>query len=428
MPKRYTTRQIMELTERRRALLIASAKKEQASLNYKSEDHIPLPEMPFTDTAVKKTDPEIKNAKIAENTQGAFPDGNLAADFFRQNPENTQEKTIRDVIEHQWNLAAKNIGLSQIQGTNTADAQDSEQKSFTQVSETVSIEEKQTTAPIRSKKRWQNIYVIVLIETILTVSMATLFFLMFHDFLGAGLNITVFEQGPFLFLIAVMCAWRERDWLQKSEKVSWLWIALCIGGSVIFSFAMTRGLLYLELTSLIVSVLAAFFGLYTAASARRLIFPLMYLAFVIPPPDSWAHAAAPWLNHAILQGGRFFLYILNIPNSVGGLNLSISNHELLLNGSLTGFNSAVAFTALAALYIYRQKTTTIGKWIAVLSIIPLVVLGNAVCIGLTGFLAFNYGFQYAQAFFLEGSGIVTFLCAFLGLAVLTAFFQEDKIA
>ena len=109
LTKRYSTRQIMELTEKRRQQML----EEDARLAKLIEP--PAVELPKTDQP--QNDPSIKNTVFPQEQQkvvakpkveeSSVPDGKTIAGFFRQEPENPTEEIVSDLIEQEFNKAAQ---------------------------------------------------------------------------------------------------------------------------------------------------------------------------------------------------------------------------------------------------------------------------------------------------------------------------------
>jgi len=84
----------------------------------------------------------------------------------------------------------------------------------------------------------------------------------------------------------------------------------------------------------------------------------------------------------------------------------------------SGIRSLVSLLAIAVAYAFTIRTTTIRRWVMILSAIPIAVATNSLRVIVTGILAQWWGSKAAEGFFHEFAGMAVFM---LAMVLLIAF-------
>ncbi len=224
-----------------------------------------------------------------------------------------------------------------------------------------------------------------------------------------------YTHAYFIFPIFIWLVARKKKLLAKSEDLSLFGAVLFTAGLTVYVFSALSRFMFLEGVSLVVVVWGLFKLKFTRESYKKILFPLAYLIFLIPPPKLVIDTVTSPLKIISTDGSYFLLKLVHLPVSVHGAILKVGEYELFVADACSGFRSMVTLLALGALYSYLQPLSAKKKWTLFLSTIPLGIAGNTLRLFLTGCIAHFAGIRYAEGFFHELSGAVMFIFTVLGL-------------
>ena len=163
--------------------------------------------------------------------------------------------------------------------------------------------------------------------------------------------------------------------------------------------------------AVIVSVL---YGLIGLRAMKLLWFPLLYLAFVVPPPDSIVAAITNPLKTYISQYAVLFLYKLGYPIGGAGVTIQIGQYQLLVAQACSGLNSLVSLSALSSFYVYLQRGARVGYSIFLLALVlPVAVFANYIRVLILILLTYHVSEAAAQGFLHNFAGLTMFVTALL---------------
>ncbi len=163
--------------------------------------------------------------------------------------------------------------------------------------------------------------------------------------------------------------------------------------------------------ALLLTVLYALIG---GAAMRRLWFPLVYLAFLFPPPDTLLAAVTQPLKIGISQTAVGLLYAAGYPIGSAGVSIQIGQYQLLVAAACSGMNSIISLSAISLFYIYmRHQADWRYAGLLVLAIVPVAIIANLVRVLILILLTYHSGEAAAQGFLHNFAGITMFIIAML---------------
>ncbi len=286
-------------------------------------------------------------------------------------------------------------------------------------------EEPWYTQPVRHLKTFTAYLGRAVMDGVLTAGAFIVFVLMLTHIL-AGAPPADYPQGPFIFMAFLVTSWMQRRRLNRGKRSLVMGITALLGGLAVFSWAAIHELVYFQLVGFVLTTFGIFCGRHSKESAKRLVFPLVCLAFAIAPPESLALAVVPQLNSWVAQGSAFFLRFLHIPSTWYSGVFNAGGYELAVNTDLAAYRSIVSALPLAALYAYYRSARRMRKGIVIVAVIPLVLLAAIAHLTTTGWAAYTYGNPYADGIYVLAG---VFMLAVLGLFALvdSLFNQEHDI-
>lgn len=161
-------------------------------------------------------------------------------------------------------------------------------------------------------------------------------------------------------------------------------------------------------------IMSVFYGLIGMRAMRLLWFPLLYLAFVVPPPDSLVAAITNPLKTYISQYSVLLLYELGYPIGGAGVTIQIGQYQLLVAQACSGLNSLVSLSAISSFYVYLQRGAHMGYSIFLLAtILPVAVFANFIRVLILILLTYHVSESAAQGFLHNFAGLTMFVTALL---------------
>ncbi|WP_296722797.1 exosortase V [Erythrobacter sp.] len=231
-------------------------------------------------------------------------------------------------------------------------------------------------------------------------------------------------HGPIVLFTGLWLVWRQwHDAISAREIPSgirvWgslsLLVALQVAARITQIVELEGFLMY---GSLIV-VLYAFVG---AEVLKRLWFPIVYIGFIFPPPETLVAAVTVpmkmWLSVAAIR----FLDLFGYPIGGEGVRIFIGQYELLVAAACAGINSIISLSSISLFYIYvRHQAEWRYAALLVLFIVPIALLANFVRVLILILLTYHAGEAAAQGFLHNFAGIVMFAVA------IAAVFALDSV-
>ncbi|MET0376975.1 MAG: exosortase V [Rhizorhabdus sp.] len=152
------------------------------------------------------------------------------------------------------------------------------------------------------------------------------------------------------------------------------------------------------------------------APLRAMWFPIIYIFFIFPPPDSVVTMITQPLKIAISQTAIDLLYALGYPIAGSGVTIIIGQYQLLIAAACAGLNSLISLSAIGLFYIYiRHNANWRYAVLLMLAIVPVAVMANFIRVLALIMITHYLGDEAAQGFLHNFSGITMFLFSVLGI-------------
>lgn len=194
---------------------------------------------------------------------------------------------------------------------------------------------------------------------------------------------------------------------------------------VSFVWLLNQKAYYLAAFSMLLMGAGTIWALGSFRLLQKLLFPLSYLAFMIPLPFI-ERSTLPLALFTGVCAGRLVRF-LGVDITIVGNAISLPNAELVIGAQCSGINSLIALTALMALAAYLLNGPIWGRLLLVLLSIPLAMLGNILRVTSLLFVARTMGAQAAFVFYHDYSGLLFFMLVFLLMVPLTRLLQTRTL-
>jgi exosortase len=231
-------------------------------------------------------------------------------------------------------------------------------------------------------------------------------------------------HGPLVLATGLWAVWRELKGRNIELRPGKLFIGLpCLGLTLVcFILARITGVLEVEDFAMYAALVSGAYLTFGGAVIRAIWFPLVYLAFALPPPDTVVALVTQPVKIAISSSAVSVLQLLGYPVASSGVIIQIGQYELLVAAACAGLNSIVTLTALCLFYVYlRHRSNAIAFAVIAIAAIPVAIVANFVRVLALVLITYYFGESMAQGFVHDFAGLLMFSVA------LVTVFAIDRV-
>lgn len=269
-----------------------------------------------------------------------------------------------------------------------------------------------------SPRKW-HLPDIVFIAGVLALAIPTLIFVAQSSWTGEQGS-----HGPIILATGLWLVWHNwhevRGLMQRAPgwKVAVLFAAVI----PIYLFTRITQIVELEGYAMYVLLLVALYGVIGFKAMKALAFPLIYLFFAFPPPETVIYTLTLPIKVAISDAAIAVLQFFGLPIGGTGVMIQIGQYQLLVAAACSGLNSIVSLSAITLFYIYlMHRGESRIQAILLLFVLPVAIAANFLRVLILILLTYYGGEAVAQGFLHDLAGVTIFLLA------LMLIFLIDKI-
>jgi exosortase len=189
-----------------------------------------------------------------------------------------------------------------------------------------------------------------------------------------------------------------------------------VATAILYILARITGVIEVEGFMMYGLLLVVGYYLFGWGVLRGLWFPIVYMLFIFPPPDTVVAMITQPLKIAISQTAINLLYLFGYPIAGSGVTINIGQYQLLIAAACAGLNSLISLSAIGLFYIYiRHNANWRYAVLLMLAIVPVAIMANFIRVLVLILLTYHLGDAAAQGFLHNFSGITMFLFSVLGI-------------
>ena len=232
------------------------------------------------------------------------------------------------------------------------------------------------------------------------------------------------EQGAHGPLVLATGLWLiARKWtaIRAAQRPGNLLLALALLAPIVILFSLARitSIIEVEGFALYAALVIVAYAVLGWAAIRQILFPLVYLLFIFPPPDTLFAALTQPLKIAISQWSVDILHGLGYPIAASGVTIQLGQYQMLVAAACAGLNSLLSLTALGLFYAYIKHRSNWRHMLLMLcAIVPIAIAANLVRVLLLLLITYHFGEAAGQGFFHDLAGMTMFAVALLGIFLL----------
>jgi exosortase len=204
-----------------------------------------------------------------------------------------------------------------------------------------------------------------------------------------------------------------------------LWRSAALLAVLVPAYCLTRITQIVELEGYLMyaCLIAALYSLIGGAALRQLWFPLFYLAFVFPPPETLIWAVTMPMKMGVSKAAVALLHAVGYPIGGEGVVIYVGQYQLLVAAACSGLNSIISLSAITLFYIYlRHEANWRYALLLAMLIVPVALLANFIRVLILILLTYHAGEAAAQGFLHNFAGLSMFM-----IALLTMFAIDAKL-
>ena len=223
-------------------------------------------------------------------------------------------------------------------------------------------------------------------------------------------------HGPLVLATGSWLLWRELQAGKAEPRPGKPAYGLLLLAPLIAIFLIARitGLLEIEAFAMYGALITAAYLIIGGAVLRTIWFPLVYLAFTLPPPDTVVAAITQPIKIAISEWVVALLHAFGYPVASSGVTIQIGQYQLLVAAACAGLNSIVTLGALCLFYVdLRHRSNFTAFVIISLAAIPVAIVSNFVRVLALVLITYHFGDAAAQGFIHDFAGLLMFAVALL---------------
>lgn len=201
-------------------------------------------------------------------------------------------------------------------------------------------------------------------------------------------------------------------------------IALALGLAA-YLVALQQRAYYLAAFAMIGMLAGLVWALAGAAVLRKLVFPIGYLALMVPLP-ALDRVTLPLALFTGFCSGSLVQW-LGLPVAINGNAIALPNADLVIGAQCSGVNSLITLVALLVLVAYLLEGPVWSRLALILLAIPLALVGNILRVATLLFVARAWGADAAFTFYHDYSGILFFVAVLALIMPLTRALQFGRL-
>lgn len=225
-------------------------------------------------------------------------------------------------------------------------------------------------------------------------------------------------HGPIVLASGLWLLWHKWPEIAARARPGSFPVALAgaVASMALYLLGRVVGVLSFEMAGLAGAIISL---MYASVGSRAILaawFPLFYLAFVIPLPESIVALITQPLKLGISQTATVLLQMLGYPVANTGVILQVAQYELLVAAACSGLNALITLTALGLFYAYVLHQSTWRYCLLLMcAAIPAAIFANFVRVIVLILITYYMGDAAGQGYLHDMAGITTFIVALLFL-------------
>lgn len=239
-----------------------------------------------------------------------------------------------------------------------------------------------------------------------------------YDMVWDWYNDPNYSHGFLIPFISGYFLWQRKDDLKSSDFVpSNMGLIILICGLIFYLIGNIAGELFTMKISMLVVLGGAIIFICGIGFFKMIMFPFLYLIFMIPLPYILYDSVAFPLKIFVSKFSVDFLSQIGVLVLREGNIIHLADISLEVADACSGIRSIISLLALSTALAYLTQEGWLKRGALIVLAVPIAVIVNSIRVIGTGILADKYGSEVAQGFFHEFAGLAIFGIAIVMLII-----------
>ncbi|MCG8588714.1 MAG: exosortase/archaeosortase family protein [Proteobacteria bacterium] len=244
---------------------------------------------------------------------------------------------------------------------------------------------------------------------------------------GVWREVDYASHGFLVPLVAAWAAFAQLPALRRLPVESSSWGRGVIAASLlVYAAGLAATQVTLQGVALVGAVAGTVLVLRGGPWLRALAFPVGYLLFMVPLPESWVAPVIVALRLFVTQVGVAVLGALGTPVAQTGNILELPGGEtLFVAEACSGITSVLTLLPIGVFVAYATERRLARRLVLVAAVVPLAMLGNLLRVVASVWLALVYGAGFATTGLVHTvAGLLTYVLGVAALLLLSSGLQR----
>lgn len=229
-------------------------------------------------------------------------------------------------------------------------------------------------------------------------------------------------HGPIVLATAIWLIWRESNYLRTGKRQDlWPSALALLCALPMYAIGRITSILMLESLALYAVFLTLTYLRYGSKILRHFWFPLLYLLFLITPPENWLFVGTQPLKMALTKISVELLSAAGLAVGSSGSTIQVGGYQLLVATACSGLNSLIGISAISSFYVHlRHGSEPRYAFVLLVLLLPLALLTNLLRIMALVLATHWFGSEIVEGLAHEAAGLGTFALALALLFLIDA--------
>jgi exosortase len=237
---------------------------------------------------------------------------------------------------------------------------------------------------------------------------------------NAWISNDYYSHGFLVPLVSGFFVWTKREYL-KIREPSIIGIILLVLGVLLYMASFFWQIRFIGGLSLLVVITGLVFFIFGVRVARKMVFPLVFLLFMIPAP--FVQNIAYRLQEISVVSSSWLLETLRLPITSSGPEIYLKTTTFTIGLPCSGINTLVALLALSAVYAYILTGSVIKRTSIFILSFPIAIMANILRITTIIIVAYFVNVETAVGWYHDISSPLFFAISFLVLILISRLFK-----
>lgn len=224
-------------------------------------------------------------------------------------------------------------------------------------------------------------------------------------------------HGPIILAISLWLLWKRWQEIpsfedfKTSPAIAWL---LFFGAATLYIPGRALDIIYFEVGAFILLLIGVVFMAGGMHLFKKLMFPLLFMLFMVPLPNSLVGPLASFMKEAVSAVTVNILTWAGFQAGRTGVVIYLEQYQLLVADACAGMRTLFMLEALGILYLNLvHHSSMIRNIVLPILIIPISFTANVIRVIALALITYYWGVAAGQGFMHGFAGMVLFLAGLI---------------